>query len=138
MADLGEEENAETGEPLAKDILITHKQYAGENLDCLPDILVTWNRSAPINAARSPKIGTVDTTGLITDIRSGDHRPVGRFFALAADWPHHRLNENVKVEDFATTIAQLLSVENPDTDGRPISALLNVPSGSEFPEHGQL
>ena len=129
VTDLGEVENAETGEPLAKEIILTHEHYSGENLDYLPDILVTWNRSAPINAAQSPKIGTVDATGLITNVRSGDHRPVGRFFAVAADWPHCRLNENVKAEDFASTIARLLSVRIEDTDGHPISALLNVPHG---------
>ena len=127
VADIGDVKNAETGEPLAKEIILTRDHYRGENLDYLPDILVTWNRSAPINAAQSPKIGTVDTTGLITDIRSGDHRPVGRFFAAAADWPHHRLNENVNVEDFASTIAHLLSVRMADTDGHTIAALLNVP-----------
>jgi predicted AlkP superfamily phosphohydrolase/phosphomutase len=126
VADFGEMINDETGEPLVKEVLITREHYQGENIDYLPDILVTWNRSAPINAVRSSKIGRVDATGLvIPDIRSGDHRPVGRFFALADDWPHHRLHDNVKAEDFAPTIAQLLSVEIKDTDGNPISALLD-------------
>ena len=130
MPNLGAVKNAETGEPLAKEIILAREHYTGENLDYLPDILVTWNRSAPINAAQSPKIGTVGTTGLLTGARTGDHRPVGRFFAIAADWPHHRLNENVKVEDFASTMAHLLSVKIEDTDGHPISALLNVLRGS--------
>ena len=126
VADIAEVINDETGEPLAKEILITREHYQGENLDYLPDILVTWNRSAPINAVRSAKIGLVDATGLITDVRSGDHRPGGRFFALADDWPHQRLQKNVKVEDFAPTIAQLLSVELEDTDGNPILAVSDV------------
>jgi len=126
VADLSEVKNAETGQPLAKEIILTREHYSGDKLDYLPDILVTWNRAAPINAAQSPKIGTVDMTGLITDVRSGDHRPVGRFFAVADDWPHHRLNEDVRVEDFASTIAHLLSVRIEKTDGHPIQALLNV------------
>jgi predicted AlkP superfamily phosphohydrolase/phosphomutase len=126
IADLGEVKNAETGEPLAKEIILTREHYKGENLDYLPDILVTWNRSAPINAAQSPKIGTIDMDGIVTDIRSGDHRPVGRFFAVSPDWPHQKLNEAVKVEDFVPTIGQLLSVGVNETDGQPISALLNV------------
>jgi len=130
--------NAETGEPLAKEIILTQEHYSGESLDYLPDILITWNRLAPINAAQSPKIGTVDTTGLITDIRSGDHRPVGRFFAIAADWRHHRLNEDVKVEDFASTIAHLFSVRVENTDGHPIKALLNVPTASQLSQNSQL
>lgn len=126
VADLGEVTNAETGEPLAREIIVTREHYKGESIDHLPDILVTWNRSAPINAAYSPKIGTVDTKGLITDVRSGDHRPVGRFFAMADDWPKRRLNENVNVEDFAPTIARLFSAEIEDTDGHPIRSLLDA------------
>jgi predicted AlkP superfamily phosphohydrolase/phosphomutase len=93
-------------------------------LDFLPDILVIWDRMAPIRTVTSPKIGSVDATGLTTDRRTGDHRPAGRFFALAPDWPAQRLNSTVRAEDFAPTIAQILGVEPPDTDGQAISALL--------------
>ena len=122
IADLGDMQNAETGEPLAAEILRTRDHYAGDCLDYLPDILVTWNRAHPINAATSPKVGTVDKTGLLLT-RSGDHRPTGRFFGLADDWPQQRLNAAVHVQDFAPTFATLLGVATPSTDGQVIPAL---------------
>ena len=42
--------NADTGEPLIKDIVVTRREYSGEYLEKLPDLLVTWNRNAPISA----------------------------------------------------------------------------------------
>lgn len=122
VADLREVENAETGEPLIADIVLTHEHYRGAYLDQLPDILVTWNRSAPINVARSPKIGTVDTTGLL-QLRTGDHHPVGRFFATGDGWPHQRLNRTVNAEDFAPTIARLFGLSPGRCDGQVIDEL---------------
>ncbi len=65
--------------------------------------------------------------------RSGDHRPVGRFFALAPDWPPQRLNQMVKVQDFAATITELFSVNMGETDGRPIATLLPEISATNAP-----
>lgn len=130
IADLGALKNAETGEPLAAEIIRTRDHYAGECLDYLPDILVTWNRRNPINAATSPKIGTVDTTGLLRT-RSGDHRPAGRFFGVADDWPRQRLNAPVDVKDFAPTFAAILGVDAP-TDRPAIPAL--CPDTADAPE----
>lgn len=123
IADLSDVVNAETGEPIASEILRTRDLYEGQYLDYLPDILVTWDRSHPINAARSPKIGTVDKTGLVLT-RSGDHRPVGRFFGVADDWPAMQLNEPVRVESFAPTFAAMLGVSLPGEDRATIAALL--------------
>jgi predicted AlkP superfamily phosphohydrolase/phosphomutase len=121
-ADLREVQNAETGEPLIADIMMTHEHYRGAYLDCLPDMLVTWNRSAPINVARSPKIGTVDTRGLLQS-RTGDHRPGGRFFAAGEGWPARQLDGTVNAEDFAPTIARLFGAPPGRCDGRAIDAL---------------
>jgi hypothetical protein len=122
IADLRDVKNAETGEPLAEEIFLVRDHYSGPNLDKLPDILMTWNRTKPINAATSEKIGYVDKTGLCLT-RTGDHRPLGRFFAVAPDWRHQRLNQAVKVQDFAPTIAEIFSVDMGKTNGRPIVAL---------------
>jgi len=123
MTDLSDVVNAETGEPIADEILMTGDYHEGPYSDHLPDILVTWNRSHPINAAQSPKIGTVDKTGLVLT-RSGDHRPLGRFFGLAEDWPARQLNAPVRVEEFAPTFAALLGV-SPSDDGRDTIAALH-------------
>lgn len=122
VADLSEVKNAESGEPLAEEIFQVRDHFSGPNLDKLPDILMTWNRSHPINAATSEKIGIVDKTGLCLT-RSGDHRPLGCFFAVAPDWPHQRLNQPVKVQDFAPTIAELFSVSMGKIQGKPIAAM---------------
>ncbi|NQV21692.1 MAG: alkaline phosphatase family protein [Rhodospirillales bacterium] len=125
VADLREVKNAETGEPLIAEIQRVKDSYKGECIDYLPDILVTWNQSNPINEAHSAKIGTVDVTGLITSWRSGDHRPAGRFFGVAPDWPHEHLNQKVKAEDFVPTMTGLFSVDLKRTDGHTISALMD-------------
>lgn len=125
IADFAEITNAETGEPLTTEIIKVHDLYAGAYLDKLPDILLTWNRSSQINAARSPKIGMIDKAGLINP-RSGDHLPVGRFYAVAPEWPSKELTSPVKAEDFAPTIADLFSVDLAFTEGKPIAALLKT------------
>ncbi|MDH3702661.1 MAG: alkaline phosphatase family protein [Alphaproteobacteria bacterium] len=122
IADIGELTNAETGTPLAAEITRVRDHYSGDFLDCLPDILVTWNRAHPINAAHSPKIGTLDKTGLMLP-RSGDHLPFGRFFGVAPDWPCQRLNDRVRVQDLAPTIAGLFGLDSHASDGVPIAAL---------------
>lgn len=115
--------NAETREPAIDEIIRVRDHYDGSKFDSLPDILLNWNRSHPINAIESPKIGTVDSTGL-TAIRTGDHRPVGRFFALSPRLKPLRLNRKVASEDFAPTIAKSLAVPIGDTDGHPIREML--------------
>ena len=121
--DLLEVINAETGEPLVAEVIKTHDHYDGEFVERLPDILVTWNRSAPINAATSDKIGSVDNQGIFTT-RSGDHNPVGYFFATGQGWEPLNLNKIVSVLDFAPTVATLLGLEKTVGDGQPIDVLL--------------
>jgi predicted AlkP superfamily phosphohydrolase/phosphomutase len=123
LVDLHALRNAETGEPLIREVLRTRDHYRGPYLDLLPDLLVTWNRSSPINAAASAKIGVVDSRGIAMR-RTGDHRIIGRFFATGPGWSRRRLDRKVRVEDFAPTIAALLDVPLEKTDGRVIDALM--------------
>ena len=122
--DLQEIINDETGEPLVEEVIIAsdHYRYKGEKRDRIPDLMVTWNRSAPINVVSSPKIGRLDKSGLVLP-RTGDHLPVGRFFALGTDWTPKQLNQDVSVMNLAPTIASLLGVEMPNAAGEPIEAL---------------
>jgi predicted AlkP superfamily phosphohydrolase/phosphomutase len=123
-ADLQEIVNEETGAPLVEEVIFAsdHYPYKGEKRDLIPDLMVTWNRSAPINVVSSPKIGRLDKSGLVLT-RSGDHLPVGRFFALGADWTPRQLNRDISVMNFAPTIASLLGVDMPNAEGEPIEAL---------------
>ena len=120
--DLLELINDGSGEPLVAEVLKTRDHYSGPELDRLPDLLVTWNRSAPIHAARSEKIGRVDDRGLFNP-RAGDHRPDGYFFAIGPGWAPRTLNEAVPVADFAPTLAQLFGLRTSWPSGTPIEAL---------------
>ena len=123
ISDLAEVVNDETGKPLVSEFIVTHDRYDGPYLYELPDILLNWDQSAPIHAASSDKIGRVDLQGLINP-RTGDHRPTGRFFAIAPDWPAGQVNSRVRAEDFAPTIANLFGVAMKKTDGRAIPELV--------------
>jgi predicted AlkP superfamily phosphohydrolase/phosphomutase len=110
---------------VVQEVIRTADHYRGERIDLLPDLLVTWNRSAPINIVYSPKIGQVDKSGLISP-RSGDHQPMGRFYGVAPDWSPRPLIGTVQVLDFAPTILRLFGIEGPTSDGTPIEALLTA------------
>jgi hypothetical protein len=87
----------------------------------LPDLLVDWNREAPIRCVGSPKIGTIDHVYRLN--RTGDHRPQGMFLASGPSILPRQLNDFTSVNDFAPTIASLLGKSLSDTDGAPIAAL---------------
>lgn len=127
-ADLLALKNQESSEPAVREVIRVKDMYAGPFRDHLPDLLVTWNRSHPINFIGSDKTGIVDTVGIDMTTRTGDHRIKGRFFAIANDWLPHKLESNVKTEDFAPTIAALTAVTLEKTDGKIIADLVSVPS----------
>jgi len=119
--DLGEVVNAETGEPVASRIVRLRDLYDGPRLGLLPDLAVTWNRSAPINVVASPKIGRL--IHRYKGIRSGDHRPDGYFFALGPGIRARHLPMPTPAIDFAPTIAAWLGVDPSHFCGRPIGAM---------------
>ena len=121
--------NPESGQPVVREVIRTRDHYHGPHRDRLPDLLVTWNRSHPINFIESPRVGIVDTKGIDMRTRTGDHRIRGRFFALAADWPAQKLTRTVKTEDFVPTITRLLGVPAGETDGQEILPLVAGPLG---------
>lgn len=113
--------NVETGQPLVRRVVHTAEQFQGEYLDELPDLMVEWNRDAPIRKVSSPKIGILEKT--FPGVRTGDHKPEGLFFAFG---PHIQPGhvDPVSVMDFAPTIAAMLDVPLPGVDGQPIVAIL--------------
>jgi predicted AlkP superfamily phosphohydrolase/phosphomutase len=110
-----------SGKPLVKRVIKTADAYCGPRLPDLPDLLIDWNREAPISRIRSPKIGTMEQVYQLN--RTGDHRPRGAFFATGPAFGPRRLNELTSVNDFAPTIARLLGTSLAGTDGVPIAAL---------------
>jgi predicted AlkP superfamily phosphohydrolase/phosphomutase len=112
---------ADDGTPVVKRVLRTADLYRGECLDGLPDLLVEWDRSAPISAVESPLTGRIE--GRFGGSRTGDHREAGLWIAAGPAVAPGRQTEPVSVMDFAPTVGQLLGVPLPDLDGQPIPAL---------------
>ena len=121
-ADLLQVRNTETGRPLVRAIRRPEQLYSGARVGDLPDLLVQWNRDAPIAQVQSPKTGTV--LHKYQSGRTGDHRPEGILFAHGS-WVKPGLigSSALPVIDLAPTIAALLGVSLPNIDGQPIQAL---------------
>jgi predicted AlkP superfamily phosphohydrolase/phosphomutase len=114
--------NLETGRPLVRRVLRTAEHYVGEHLDALPDLLVEWDREAPIRRIHSPRIGTIE--GEFRGGRTGDHKPNGLLMAAGPGIPPQRLERPVSVTDVAPTLAARLGVSLTDVDGAPIPELV--------------
>jgi len=121
-ADILDIVNLDTGEPIADRVFRADSVYAGEYLDFLPDVLIEWNQRSPVYAIGSPKIGRLD--GVDPYTRTGDHRRGGIFVALGPHVRAGRLVRAVDVRDFGPTIARMLGVELPQTEGRPIDEII--------------
>jgi predicted AlkP superfamily phosphohydrolase/phosphomutase len=118
IRDLKDFINVETGAPLVRDVLFTADHYEGSNLHYLPDLLVEWNRDAPIASVYSPKTGRID--GVYSKCRTGDHRSEGIFFLVDGQYAGGALLQPVSIMDFGPTMAELLNVSLPRTEGQSI------------------
>ena len=116
-AELRKVRNADTGEPLVRDIVETRQHYSGDYLDRLPDLLVTWNRDAPIERVRSETIGELSREHM--DNRTGDHTPDGICILAGNGVDARGEAPAVMAADLAPSIARFLGVELRDHDGRP-------------------
>ena len=112
----------DNGQPLMTRVLRTDRIYRGERLDDLPDLLVEWEPRAPKVRAASGRIGVVREE--YRGVRTGDHRPDGLLFVRGPGIPPGRIEEPVHAVDIAPTIAAMLDVDLPDTDGRALTSLL--------------
>lgn len=114
--------NTETGRPLAARVDITRDLYSGEHIDCLPDLLVSWNREAPIRWIHSDKTGTIAQES--ADCRTGDHTPDGGFMMRGPTIRAPGEITGVRAQDFGPTVAALLGRRLERTDGRVIAELV--------------
>lgn len=122
--DLREFTNADTGEPLVLRVLRAADYYRGEYLDHLPDLLVEWNRTAPISAVYSPKTGKIEKE--FPGVRTGDHKPNGLVLTMGPSVKPGQIDRAIAIEDFAPTLANLLDVSLPDADGQAIPELVGI------------
>ena len=127
-ADLKGIVNVETGAPLVREVVRSKEAFPGSHCAELPDLLVRWNREAPIRIVRSPTIGTIERE--YGGIRNGDHRNPGMFFAHGPGIAAGRREQPVSITDFAPTLAALAGVELDDVDGAPIPELCGVAAGA--------
>jgi predicted AlkP superfamily phosphohydrolase/phosphomutase len=113
-----------TDTPAIKRVIRTDEVFTGPRRADLPDLLIDWNREAPIYGVWSIKLGFVENKNLPT--RSGSHSPVGMFMALGPDYPSLKLNATTSVFSFAPTIARLFGVDQHDADASIAEPLLGA------------
>jgi predicted AlkP superfamily phosphohydrolase/phosphomutase len=113
-------ENPATGGRVVRDVWIRNEIFPGPRREHLPDVIVTWNDDAPINAVVSPRVGLIE--GVNPDPRPGTHSRSG--FAIAAG-PHISPGtvDRAHLADVAASVLTLLGVDTSTLDGRPIAAL---------------
>jgi predicted AlkP superfamily phosphohydrolase/phosphomutase len=109
------------GRRLVRKVMRTKELYSGDLRDGLPDLLIDWDHSLPINAATSERIGVV--RGEYDGVRSGDHRPTGMLLARVPGIAAGRLPHDVQMVDLAPTIASLAGEPMTNVDGIPIPGL---------------
>lgn len=114
--------NVETGEPLVNRVVHTDEVYDGPCRDHLPDLMVEWNRTAPVASIHSPKTGRID--GEYHGVRTGDHKADGFVFIKAQGIKAGQMADQVSGMDIGPTLAEWLGVNLPDTDGRSLISKL--------------
>lgn len=107
--------NVDTGEPLIADIIVAREHYDGPYLDRLPDLLICWNRKAPIHRVQSEAIGIL-AQELVTT-RTGDHTPDGVFVVRDSRRQSPGTFGEVAAQDFAPTIAEFFGLQLAAHDG---------------------
>ncbi|MGH9134874.1 MAG: glycosyltransferase, partial [Ilumatobacteraceae bacterium] len=115
--------NVDGGGAVVTDVYRSDSLYSRRDDDGLPDVLVEWNRSRPIERVWSPTIGLICRP--YEGLRSGDHDGIGELIALG---PHSVPGRHPKIRgvDVAPTVAAAAGVFLRGRDGHPIPGL--VPS----------
>jgi predicted AlkP superfamily phosphohydrolase/phosphomutase len=121
--------DADTGQPLIREIVRSSQIFHGENSDMLPDLLVNWS-DTPANqlrAAVSPMYGTIawPAPGQNTEGRSGNHRPEGMLIACGENMKAGTIIRDAHIMDIAPTILSLLGQPIPvEMEGCPLKEIV--------------
>ncbi|HQX80547.1 MAG TPA: alkaline phosphatase family protein [Vicinamibacterales bacterium] len=118
--------NPATGGPIVGEVIRCDRLYHGENTDKLPDLLVVWNRDAPIESAHSPALGSMPPRP--SGLRTGNHLHNGFCLAVGPGLAKGAAFD-ASITDLGPTVAHRLGVTLPRVDGRPIPELV----GSSIP-----
>ena len=112
---LGELVNVATGEPAVEKIYFTDDHYPRTPDDPMGDLIIEWNRNAPLETVWSPATGVVHAP--YEEWRTGDHHPEGLLLVAGPDvTPGVRPNP-IPVMDIAPTLAASLDIEMTGVDG---------------------
>ena len=114
--------NMESREPVVRRVWRVDEVYRGPNMDHLPDLIVEWNRDAPIARVYSEKTGEI--RGTYQKCRTGDHQENGIFFMTGAGAVSGPVSRAVSIMDFGPTIAERLGVPLTDVDGTSFAPLI--------------
>jgi predicted AlkP superfamily phosphohydrolase/phosphomutase len=100
--------DADTGRPVVREVFHTDEIFPGPERQRLPDLLVSWNDDAPIEAVRSEGGRLIRERSL--DPRSGNHRPDGFAIVCGAGLPPGRAAAG-SLLDVAPTVLGTLGLE---------------------------
>jgi len=117
--------NVDNGQPVVEEVVKVHSTCHGPALDRLPDLLVIWNRPAPIVTVESPRIGRVSKPYSV--IRSGDHTPHCMVLLSGPGIKTGQQISPIAVEAVAPTIAEILGVSLPAGDAASSLASFQTP-----------
>jgi hypothetical protein len=110
--------NADSGGPAVRGVYRCADYHRRELDDCLPDLFVEWERSVPIEAVGSPKVGTVRIPQ--SRSRTGDHRPDGLLLAVGPGFEAGAELPSIAVEDIGPSLAARFGVKFDDVDGEAV------------------
>jgi len=110
--------NVDTGRPIVRSVRRSDAFFRRSDGDSMPDLFLDWERSAPIEAARSPRIGTVRAP--YDCWRTGDHRLAGMLLARGPGLPAGQAFARMRMEDLPISIAARLGVALQDVDGAAV------------------
>ena len=119
-------ENPETGRSAVQWVARVEDLYQGTRLRDMPDLLVEWDHSAPINMLCSPRIGRVSQA--FGGQRTGDHWQNG--LLIGQGFRTGEIAEKICTEDIAPTILDFFDVLKPATyEGRSALSFLQKAKG---------
>jgi len=115
--------NPATGRPAVTEVIKLRELDRGPCIDELPDLIVQWEGTQPIDSLSSTRIGTV--TGVLPDKRSGAHKTYG--FLIACGGHIRKTGELVAADivDIAPTVLYLQGLAVPEhMDGRVLEDMI--------------
>lgn len=123
VAELKQLTDARTGVPAVEEVIHRDEFGAGPHVDALPDLLVTWTRTAVIRSAHHPRAGLIEEGGL--DWKVTEHNDNGLLVLAGPCVAPGTEAADAGVEDIAPTLMHLMGGAVPaDGDGRPLTELL--------------